>query len=124
MFCIQLSSLNDLRDFMRAHSLSVLSPFEKVTKKKAENNLFQFCFTLRKYFVTVICRHFTSLKGLKVLKLGHNSNNETVIFTSMPVNGHNLHAKYDVGSCGSPDSVFSLQCISQTRASVYETLCP
>ena len=43
--------------------------FEKVPKKKAESNLFQFCFTLRKCFVFVICRHFTTLKWLKVLKL-------------------------------------------------------
>ena len=43
--------------------------FEKVTKKKAENNLFQFFFTLRKCFVFVICRHCTTLKWLKVLKL-------------------------------------------------------
>ena len=28
-----------------------------------------FCFTLRKYFVFVICRHFTTLKWLKVFKL-------------------------------------------------------
>ena len=37
--------------------------------KKAENNLFQFCFTLRKCFVFVSCRHFTTLKWLKVLQL-------------------------------------------------------
>ena len=43
-------------------------PFWKVTKK-AENNLFQFCFTLRKCFGCVICRHFTTLRWLKVLKL-------------------------------------------------------
>ena len=41
---------------------------EKVTKK-AENTLFQFCFTLRKCFVFVMCGHFTTLKWLKVLKL-------------------------------------------------------
>ena len=42
----------------------MVPPFEKVTKKKAENNLFQFW-----YFVFAICRHFTTLKWLKVLKL-------------------------------------------------------
>ena len=47
-----------------------------------------------------------------------------VIFISMPVNGHKLNAKYDASSCGSPNTVFSLQCISQTRAGVYEALCP
>ena len=47
----------------------MVPPFEKVTKKKAENSLFQFCFTLRKCFVFVICRHFMTLKWLKVLKL-------------------------------------------------------
>ena len=51
-----------------AFCLMVL-PFEKVTKKKAETNHFQFCFTSCKCFVFVICRHFTTLKWLKVLKL-------------------------------------------------------
>ena len=44
-------------------------PFEKVTKKKAEKNPFQFSFDLLKCFVFVICRHFTTLKWLKVLRL-------------------------------------------------------
>ena len=70
MFVIQFSSLNDLRDFMRAFAFCLMvPPFENVTKKKAENNLFLFCFTLRKCFVFVICRHFATLKWLKVLKL-------------------------------------------------------
>ena len=47
----------------------MLSPEETVTKKKAENNLFRFCFTLRNCFVFVICMHFTTLKWLKVLNL-------------------------------------------------------
>ena len=48
----------------------MVPPFEKVTqKKKAENNCLQCCFTLRKCFVFVICRHFTTLKWSKVLKL-------------------------------------------------------
>ena len=49
--------------------LSYGIPDEKVTKKKTENNLFQFCFTIRKCFNFVICGHFTTLKWLKVLKL-------------------------------------------------------
>ena len=69
MFVIQFSGLNDLRDFMRAFAFCLMVPtFEKVTKKKAENNLFQFCFTLCKCFNFVICRHFTTIKWLKVLK--------------------------------------------------------
>ena len=47
----------------------MVPPDEKVTKKKAENNLFQFCFALRKCFVFVNCRHFTTSEWLKVLKL-------------------------------------------------------
>ena len=47
----------------------MVAPDEKVTKKKAENIFFQVCFTLRKCFVFVIFRHFTTLKWLKVPKL-------------------------------------------------------
>ena len=47
----------------------MVPPFEKVTKKKAENNLFQFNFTLLKCFAFVICRHLTTLKWLDMLKL-------------------------------------------------------
>ena len=69
MFVIQFSGLNDLRDFMRAFAFCLMVPtFEKVTKKMAENNLFQFCFYICKCFNFVICRHFTTLKWLKVLK--------------------------------------------------------
>ena len=47
----------------------MVPPLEKVTKKNAENYLFQFCFTLRKCFVFVFYRQLTALNGLKVLKL-------------------------------------------------------
>ena len=47
----------------------MVPPFENVIKKKAENNLFRFCFTLRKCLGFVICGHFTTLKWLKLLKL-------------------------------------------------------
>ena len=47
----------------------MVPPFEKVTKQKAGNNLFHVRFTLLKHFVFVICRHLTTLKWLKVLKL-------------------------------------------------------
>ena len=50
-------------------SCAIIPFLSKGTKKKAENNLFQFCFTLRKCFVFVICRHFSTSKWLKVLKL-------------------------------------------------------
>ena len=45
VFVIRFSSLNDLHDFMRAHSLFVLwYPLSKKSqKKKAENNIFHFC---------------------------------------------------------------------------------
>ena len=36
--------------------------------QKAENNCYQFSFTLHKCFVFVICRYFTTFKWLKVLK--------------------------------------------------------
>ena len=44
-------------------------PFKKVTKEKAENNLFQFRFTLLSCFAFVMYIHFRTLKWLKVLKL-------------------------------------------------------
>ena len=54
----------------RTRFLSYGTPFRKSHKKKeTENNFFQFFFTLHKCFVFVICRHFTTLKWLKVLKL-------------------------------------------------------
>ena len=55
---------------MRAHPLFVIwYPLSKKSqKRKAENNLFQFCFTLCKCFNFVICRRFTTLKWLNVLK--------------------------------------------------------
>ena len=56
----------------RAFAFCLMVPHdEKVTKKKAENNLFQFCFTLLYVNVLffVICRHFTTWKLLEVLKL-------------------------------------------------------
>ena len=58
--------------WFHAHAFAfclMVPAFEKVTKLKAEHNLFQCCFSLRKWFVFVICRHFTTLKWLKVLKL-------------------------------------------------------
>ena len=42
---------------------------KKKKKKKKENNLFQFSLTSLKCFAFVICRHFTTLTWLKVLKL-------------------------------------------------------
>ena len=42
--------------------------FKNVTKKKAENNLLQFYFTLSTVFFFFFF-HFTTLKWLKVLKL-------------------------------------------------------
>ena len=50
------------------HFLSYGTPFRKIHKKKVENNLFWFCVTLCKCFVFIICRHFTTVKWLKVLK--------------------------------------------------------
>ena len=47
----------------------MVSPVETNHKKKAENNLFQFCFTLCKCFMFVILGCFTTLRWLKVLKL-------------------------------------------------------
>ena len=63
----------------------MVPPFEKVTKKKKENNLLHFCFTLRKCFVLVMCRHFTFkvVKFIKIepdlLKIGqsHDAKNHT-----------------------------------------------
>ena len=49
----------------------MVPPNEKITKKKAENNLFQCSFTLCNCFVFVICRHNMTLKWLKVLKLSN-----------------------------------------------------
>ena len=70
MFLIRFFSSNGLRDFMSAFAFCpMVPPFEKITEKKAENNLFQLCFTFLKCFVFVICRHFTTLKWLKVSKL-------------------------------------------------------
>ena len=62
---------------MRAFAFCLMvPPDENVTKKKAENNLSQFCFTLRKCFVFVICRHFKVVKRIKIkqnlLKTGQN----------------------------------------------------
>ena len=72
------SSLNDLRDFMRSHSLFVLwYPLTKKSQKRRQKitffnvvllcvNVFFFFFF---FFFFVICRHFTTLKWFKVLKL-------------------------------------------------------
>ena len=49
----------------------MVPPFEKVTKKKAENSLLQFCFTLCKCFVFVICS-ILRLKVVKSIKIGQN----------------------------------------------------
>ena len=73
---IQFSSLNDLRDFMRAYFdfYLMVPPFEKVTKrrqKKKKKNIFKFvlpCANAFFFFFFVICGHFTTLKWLKVLK--------------------------------------------------------
>ena len=82
--------------------------FEKVTKKKAENNLFQFGFTLRKCFVFVICMHFTTLKWLKVLKLSKiclkmvkamtsKTNDQNILFLNERIQ-FNLHCRFN--ECG------------------------
>ena len=51
----------------RIRFLSYGTPCRKSHKKKAENNLFQFCFSLRKRLVFVICGHFTTVvKSIKI----------------------------------------------------------
>ena len=83
-----------------------LPPFEKVTKPKAENNLFQICFTLRKCFVFVICRHFTTLKWLKVLKLSKiclkivkcmmaKTTDQNILFLNERIIPFNLHCRFN-----------------------------
>ena len=107
MCVIHFSSLTNLHDFMRAHSLFNLKvpPFEKVPKRKAENNLFQFCFTLRKCFVFVICRHFTTSKWLNVLKLSKvclkmvkcmtsKTTDQNILFLNVRI-PFNLHCRFN-----------------------------
>ena len=81
--------------------------FEKVTKKKAENNLFRFCFTLRKCFVFVMGRHFTTLKWLKVVKLSKScfkmvkrmmptTTDKNILFLNERI-PFNLHSRFNEG---------------------------
>ena len=51
-----------------AFAFCLMAPLSKKSQKEGKNNLFQFCFTLRKCFVFVICGHFMTLKWLNVLK--------------------------------------------------------
>ena len=106
---------------MRANSRFILwyilTKKKKVTKRKAENNLFQFCFTLRKCFFFffffflfnfVICRHFTTGRWLKVLKLNKicfkmvkartpKTNDQNILFLSERI-PFNLHCRFN--ECG------------------------
>ena len=88
--------------------LSYGTPFRKSQKKKAENNIFQCCFTSRKCFVFVICRHFTILKWLKVLKLSKicfkmvkamtpKTNDQNILFLSEQLPFY-LHCRFN--ECG------------------------
>ena len=80
--------------------------FRKSHKKKAENNFFPFCFTLCKCFVFVLCRQFTTLKWLKVLKLSKISlkmvkamtpktNDQSSLFLNEEI-PFNLHCTFNV----------------------------
>ena len=64
----QFSSLNDLRDFMRAHSLFVLCyPLSKKSQKRRQKITYFNVVLL--YVMVVICRHFEWLKVLKLSKI-------------------------------------------------------
>ena len=94
---------------MRAFAVCLMvPPFEKVTKRRQKKNLFQFYFTLHKYFVFVLCRHFMTLKWLKVLKLNKiclkmvkamapKTTNQNILFLSDRI-PFNLHCKFN--ECG------------------------
>ena len=47
----------------------MVPPFEKVTKRRQKITIFDFVLPYVNVFVFVICRHFTTVKCLKVLKL-------------------------------------------------------
>ena len=107
MFLFQFFSLNDLLDFMHAHMLFVLRyPLSK--SQKAENNLFSTLFysTLLQCFVFVICRHFMTLKWLKVSKLSNiglkmvkamtpKQPIRTFCFSGKVRMRHNLHCRFN-----------------------------
>ena len=86
---------------MRGYSLFLLwYPLSKKSQKRRQKiNLFQFCFTLRKCFVFVICRHFTTLKQ-NLLKNGQShdaKNNRSEHFVSQCTDIIHLHCRFNEG---------------------------
>ena len=110
MFVIQFSSLNDLRNFKRAHSLFVLwYPHSKKSQKRRQKitffivvllyvNVVFFCFVVLYIYIYI---YITTSKWLKVLKLSKlclkmvkamtlktNDQNILVLHERLPFNLH------------------------------------